>query len=94
MAPRADPTTDRATVRTAEGELTAVGVTGDAQGEDAVHAVPADGVTAIEPCGAFSDLETARIAAAVDDRAALGVVRFDGASGLHWRSGDHVFAGP
>lgn len=51
----------------------------------------AEGVVAIELCGGFGNAGTARIAAAVDGKAVVGAVRFDGHPGLGGKSGDTVF---
>jgi hypothetical protein len=51
------------------------------------------GIAAIELCGGFGVAGAARIARAVEGKAAVGVVRFDGHPGLGGKSGDAIFAG-
>jgi hypothetical protein len=92
LAPGADGAKHRATVRTPQVELTVVGVADYAAAERTAQSLVAQGIAAIELCGGFGVAGTARIAAAVAGRAAVGAVRFDAHPGLHWKSGDEVFA--
>ena len=91
LAPGSDPSDHRKTVVTPEVELTAVAV------EDYQGAVAAcqrlldEGIVAFELCGGFGHLGVARVAEAVGDRAAVGVVRFDHHPGLDFKSGDQLF---
>jgi hypothetical protein len=49
------------------------------------------GIKAIELCGGFGILETAKIKEAVPNEIAIGVVRFDNHPGLNFQSGDQLF---
>ncbi|HWB44525.1 MAG TPA: DUF6506 family protein [Hyphomicrobiaceae bacterium] len=91
LAPKADAAKHRATVHTADVDLTVVGVANYAEAESAARALVKDGTTAIELCGGFGALGTARIQQAVAGKAAIGVVRFDGHPGLGGKSGDTIF---
>lgn len=93
LAPEANAVRHRATVQTPQVELTVVGVADYAEAEHVAKALIDQGVTAIELCGGFGNDGAARIARAVDGKAAVGVVRFDGHPGLGGKSGDAVFAG-
>jgi hypothetical protein len=91
VAPAADAAKHRATVETPEVTLIAVGVADYAAAEAAAKALVAEGVGAIELCGGFGVEGTARIKRAVEGKAAIGVVRFDGHPGLGNQSGDDIF---
>lgn len=91
VAPGADAKRDRSVVATAEVELTVVGVADYAAAEDAAKALVAEGVVAIELCGGFGHVGTARIVEVVEGKAAVGVVRFDTHPGLEGKSGDSLF---
>ena len=91
VAPKADAIKHRATVETPEVTLISVGVEDYAAAEAAAKALVDEGVAAIELCGGFGVEGTARIKRAVGDRAAIGVVRFDGHPGLGNQSGDALF---
>lgn len=92
LAPEANEIKHRATVQTPQIELTVVGVADYAEAEHVAKQLVQQGTTAIELCGGFGVEGAARIARAVDGRAAVGVVRFDGHPGLGGKSGDTVFA--
>ena len=91
VAPKADAIKHRATVETPEVTLISLGVEDYAAAEAAAKALVDEGVAAIELCGGFGVEGTARIKRAVGDRAAIGVVRFDGHPGLGNQSGDALF---
>lgn len=91
VAPGADAKRDRTVVATAEVELVVVGVSDYAGAEDAAKDLVEEGVVAIELCGGFGHVGTARIVQAVAGRAAVGVVRFDVHPGLEGKSGDDIF---
>jgi hypothetical protein len=48
-------------------------------------------VTAIELCRGFGQIGVGKVAAAVEDRAFVGVVRFDHHPGMGYKSGDELF---
>lgn len=82
----------RAVVRTPQVDLVVVGVPDYAQAELVARQLVDQGTVAIELCGGFGVAGTARIARAVEGKAAVGVVRFDAHPGLGGKSGDQVFA--
>jgi len=91
LAPGAEPAVHRAQVLTTAVELTVVGVPDYAQAEEVARALVEEGIGAIELCGGFGHEGTARIVKAVEGKAAVGVVRFDGHPGLEGKSGDLFF---
>ena len=93
VAPGVDPNVHRQTVVTPQVELTAVAVNDYAQAVAVCQELVEQGIAAIELCGGFGHAGTAAIAAAVGDRAAVGVVRFDNHPGLGFKSGDALFGG-
>jgi hypothetical protein len=93
LAPQADAAKHRATVRTPQVDLTVVGVADYAEAERVAKSLVDEGMGAIELCGGFGVVGTARIARAVEGKAAVGVVRFDAHPGLGGKSGDAIFAG-
>jgi hypothetical protein len=94
LAAGAKPSEHRCVVQTPQVDLVVVGVPDYGQAEIAAKALVDEGVVAIELCGGFGTAGTARIAQAVNGKAAVGVVRFDGHPGLGGKSGDQVFAAP
>lgn len=93
LAPQADAAEHRATVRTPQVDLTVVGVADYAEAERVAKSLVDEGMGAIELCGGFGVVGAARIARAVEGKAAVGVVRFDAHPGLGGKSGDAIFAG-
>ncbi len=91
LAEGADPQVHRSVVQTPQVELITVGVATYAAAQKAAQALVQEGVVAIELCGGFGHVGTAHIVEAVQGRAAIGVVRFDGHPGLQGRSGDLLF---
>ncbi len=91
LAPETDPATHRAQVATPAVELTVVGVQNYAQAAEVARSLVDEGIVAIELCGGFGHVGTARIVEAVAGRAAVGVVRFDCHPGLDGKSGDALF---
>ncbi|APG24922.1 DUF6506 family protein [Syntrophotalea acetylenica] len=91
IGPSADPDKHRSVVSTPGVELTVVGVSDYAAAEKVAIALVDEGVVAIELCGGFGHAGTARIARAVEGKAAVGVVRFDSHPGLGGKSGDEIF---
>jgi hypothetical protein len=94
LSPGANPSENRSVVRTPEVELIVVGVPNYTQAESIAKSLLQEGVTAIELCGGFGVAGAARVAAAVNGKAAVGVVRFDSHPGLNGQSGDQVFSSP
>ena len=93
LAGGADARTHRSTIRTPQVDLTVVGVPDYATAEAVTRELIAQGIVAVELCGGFGHTGTARIVAAAEGKAAVGVVRFDVHPGLAGKSGDAVFAG-
>jgi hypothetical protein len=91
VAPDVDPAVHRALVVTPAVELTVVGAQNYAQAEQVARDLVAEGIEAIELCGGFGNEGTARIAKAVQGKAAVGAVRFDCHPGLGGKSGDELF---
>lgn len=91
LAPEVNPDTDRQIVVTPQVELTAVAAGNYKEAETVAIKLVEEGIEAIELCGGFGNMGTARIAKAVAGRAAVGVVRFDGHPGLGGKSGDDLF---
>ncbi|MDR3536379.1 MAG: DUF6506 family protein [Acetobacteraceae bacterium] len=92
LAGGAEPATHRCTLRTPQVDLTVIGVPDYSAAEAVARDLVAHGTVAIELCGGFGHAGVARIVAAVDGKAAVGAVRFDGHPGLEGKSGDAVFA--
>lgn len=91
LAPEADYTKDIHTIHTPEINLTTVGAKDYADAVKAARQLKADGIGAIELCGGFGIMGTARIKEAVGKEVAVGVVRFDNHPGLEHQSGDDLF---
>ncbi len=92
LAPEADPETHRQTVKTPQVELTVVAVNDYAEATTVCRELVEEGIVAVELCGGFGHVGAARVAEAVGDRAAVGVVRFDNHPGLEFKSGDALFS--
>lgn len=91
VAPNVDPHRHRKTVETPQVDLTTVAVSDYDEAVAVCQALVEEGIVAIELCGGFGHVGTARIAEAVGDRAAVGVVRFGLHPGLDFKSGDELF---
>lgn len=91
VAPEVDPQQHRATVTTPAVELTAVAVNNYSQAIEVCQAMVEEGFVAIELCGGFGHIGAAKIAEALQGKAAVGVVRFDNHPGLEFKSGDALF---
>lgn len=91
LAPQVDPQVHRQTVITPAVELTAVAVNNYAEAVQVCQELVAEGIAAFELCGGFGNIGTGMIAEALQGKAAVGVVRFDGHPGLEGKSGDELF---
>lgn len=91
VAEGADGKKDRSVVTTPAVELTTVGVVDYAEAVAVSRELVEDGVQAIELCGGFGHVGTAKIVEAVGDKAVVGVVRFDKHTGLGNQSGDSMY---
>lgn len=72
-------------------ELATVGVVDYAEAVTVSKELVEGGVQAIELCGGFGHLGTAKIVEAVGEKAVVGVVRFDNHPGLGNQSGDSLY---
>lgn len=91
LADGAKSSTDRSVVSTPAVDLTVVGAKDYTDAEKVARELVAEGIGAIELCGGFGTIGTARLVEAVDGKAVVGVVRFDGHPGLDGKSGDSIF---
>jgi hypothetical protein len=91
VAPEVDPKQHRATVATPAVELTAVAVNDYSQAIEVCLAMVKEGFAAFELCGGFGHIGAAKVAEALQGKAAVGVVRFDNHPGLEFKSGDKLF---
>jgi hypothetical protein len=91
LAPDVDPKTHRQTVVTPVVELTAIAVNNYDEAVKVCQELVEEGIGAFELCGGFGNIGTAMVAEALQGKAAVGVVRFDGHPGLGNKSGDEIF---
>ena len=91
VAPDVDPEVHRQTVVTPQVELMAVAVNNYAEAVTVCKELVEEGFGAIELCGGFGHIGAAKVAEAVGDKVAVGVVRFDNHPGLEFKSGDAIF---
>lgn len=91
LSPSGNPQVNRGLVSTTEVEVTIIAVKNYAAAEEVAIALVEEGVVAIELCGGFGHVGTARIVQAVKGKASVGVVRFDVHPGLGGQSGDALF---
>lgn len=91
LAGGADSAANRAVNVTPSVELLSVGVKDYADAAAVAKELVNEGYGAIELCGGFGHKGTAMIVDAVEGKAAVGVVRFDGHPGLDNKSGDLLF---
>ena len=91
MVPDADPSQHKAIISTPEVlELIVVGVKDYQQAAQAAKGLVDQGCKAIELCGAFGNLGVAKVTQAVENKASVGVVRFDNNPLLGFKSGDDI----
>jgi hypothetical protein len=92
VTPDSDPKTHITSMATPEVlDLVVVGVKDYEQATVVARELVDQGVKAIELCGGFGQIGVGKVAAAVGDRAFVGVVRFDRHPGLGYKSGDELF---
>jgi hypothetical protein len=90
LAPEGDPSQHRQWIKTPKVHLLAVAVSNYTEAATlAKELVREEGIKAIELCGGFGNLGTAKVAASVN--VPVGVVRFDVHPGLGNVSGDTLF---
>ncbi len=90
LADGADPALHRTTVTTPSVVLDSIGVPSYDAAVEIVRQLVRDGYQAIELCGGFGHIGTARIAEVAGD-IPVGVVRFDLHPDLNNQSGDKFF---
>lgn len=91
IAPETDAKIHNAVVSAPVVELHVVGVKSYQEAEKTAKELVEQGVTAIELCAGFGVEGVARIKAAVEGKAVVGVVRFDNHPGFDFKSGDELF---
>lgn len=91
LAPEADPEVNRETVHTPTMNLDAVAVPNYAAAAETAKKLAEEGIPVIELCGGFGIEGMALVKKAVEGKARIGAVRFDGHPGLDNQSGDDIF---
>ncbi|AFM23474.1 DUF6506 family protein [Desulfomonile tiedjei] len=91
IAPEGDPLQHRSWVKTPHVELLAIAVKDYADAARVSKDLAAAGIQAIELCGGFGNVGTAKVVEAVGGQIPVGVVRFDMHPGLGFKSGDEIF---
>ena len=91
VAPDADPGSHRSWVKTPQVHLLAVAAKDYEAAAQTARALLDEGIQAIELCGGFGNIGTARIVEAVGGKIPVGVVKFDIHPGLGGKSGDDIF---
>jgi hypothetical protein len=92
IAPEGDPVRHRSWVKTPQVELLAIAVKDYEAAEKLSKDLIAEGIKAIELCGGFGNVGTAKVTEAVKGQIPVGVVRFDSHPGLAFKSGDEIFS--
>ena len=85
LAPEAEAAKHCATVRTPQVDLTVVGVANYTEAERAAKALIGEGIAAIELCGGFGVAGAARVARAVEGKAACRRRALRWPSGPRWQ---------
>ena len=91
VAPDADSSQHRSLIATPAVELTVVGVSNVRSAVTVVEELVEQGIGAIELCGGFGHEGVAAVKKAANNKAVVGVVRFDIHPGLAGKSGDDIF---
>lgn len=91
IAPQANSKQHQAVITTPQVELTIVGVSDYQSAAIAAKELIEQGIAAIELCGGFGHEGVAAVKKTVNNKAAVGVVRFDIHPGLENKSGDELF---
>ena len=90
MVPDADPAKHRSVLATEFAELTVVLVPNMQQAIEQAKKLAAEGCSALELCGGFGNIMTAKMSEAVKGKMPVGAVRFDVHAALGM-SGDDIF---
>jgi hypothetical protein len=91
LAPQADPSKHLADIQTPEVTLLVRGVQNYEEAVKVAKQLVTEGVQALELCGGFGNIGTAKIVEAVEHKIPVGTVRFDCHPGLGGKSGDDLF---
>ncbi|SDE88159.1 DUF6506 family protein [Sporomusa acidovorans] len=91
IAPEANSQQHRSVITTPQVELTVIGVSDYLSAVATVKELVAQGIGAIELCGGFGHEGVAAVKKAANNKAVVGVVRFDIHPGLAGKSGDELF---
>ena len=91
VSEQADPAKHRSHVNTGDVEVTTIAAKNYAQAEAVAKSLLGEGIIAIELCAGFGTEGLARIKQAVENKIAVGAVRFDFHPGLGFKSGDDLF---
>lgn len=91
VAPETDRRIHRTVVQTPVVELAVVGVKNYEEAVEEAKALLAQGIGCIELCAGFGWEGVAAVKEAVQDKAVVGVVRFDHHPGFSFKSGDELF---
>ena len=92
IAPEGDPVQHKSWVKTPMVELLAIAVKDYEGAVQLSKDLVAQGIKAIELCGGFGNVGTAKVVEAVKGQIPVGVVRFDAHPGLAFKSGDDIFS--
>jgi hypothetical protein len=92
VSEQAIPEQHRAQVNTGDVEVTTIAVRNYAEAEIVAKNLLQEGIIAIELCAGFGTEGLARIKQAVQNKIAVGAVRFDFHPGLGFKSGDELFS--
>ncbi len=91
VTPDANSDVHKAIISTPEVlDLIVIGVKDYQQAAKVARKLAEEGVGAIELCGGFGNIGVAKVAQAVGDKAAVGVVRFDCHPLMGFKSGDEL----
>jgi len=92
VSEKAIPEQHRAQVDTGDVTVTMIAVRNYAEAEIVAKNLLQEGIIAIELCAGFGAEGLARIKQAVQNKIAVGAVRFDFHPGLGFKSGDELFS--
>ena len=87
----ADYKTTKGEVETDNVTIITIGVKNYEEACMAAKELAAEGVKAIELCGAFGNIGVAKVTEAVEAKIPVGVIRFDNHPGFNGESGDAKF---
>lgn len=91
IAPETDAKIHNAIIDSPVVQLHVVGVKKYQEAEQVAKRLVEQGIEAIELCAGFGVEGVAKIKAAVQGKAVVGVVRFDNHPGFQFKSGDELF---